>query len=335
MKLKFSIDSKSAGQRLDKFLFDHLNQPEQLIKLSRTYLQKLVKDGKISVNDNLTKQSHKLKIDDLIEAEIILPEEISLEPDHLIKLNIVYEDDNTLVLDKPAGLVVHPSPTTKRNTLVNGLLAYLPSIREVGEDPLRPGIVHRLDKNTSGLMIVAKNNEAFYHLKKQFQERVVIKKYLALVSGCPPADEGIIEAPIERSGRTPTKQKISFSESANPAITEYKIIKKIGKKYCLVEAMPKTGRMHQIRIHFAHFGHPVVNDKKYGGPPIEGLEPADRQFLHAAYLKIKLPDQLEAREFFSSLPIDLKRCLDKIEKVDLSGLGLAFQLRRLDKNNKN
>lgn len=314
-KLTFIISTENIiNIRLDTFIFQQLRG-----EFSRAYLQKLIKLGKILVNGKAVKPSYKLKIDDKIQAEITPPEKISLEPDASIKLDIIYEDENVIVINKPAGLVVHPSQTTKNKTLANALLAYYPLIKDVGENPLRPGIVHRLDKETSGLIIVAKNNETFQFLKNQFKEREVIKKYLALVDGCPEKEKGIIEASIERSKSIPTKQKISKSMTAKKAITEYQIIKRINSRHCLVEAAPKTGRMHQIRVHFAHIGHPIVGDTKYGGPSIKELT---RHFLHATYLKIKIPSPINSRqyiekEFKIELPQELQEIISELTSQSL------------------
>jgi len=308
-KLVFIISAENINTRLDIFVFQQLKK-----EFSRSYLQKLIKAGKILVNDKLVKPSYKLKIHDKIQANIIPPEKISLEADASIKLDIIYEDNNVIVINKPAGLVVHPSQTTKNKTLVNALLAYYPPIKDVGEDLLRPGIVHRLDKETSGLIIVAKDNETFQFLKKQFKEREVVKKYLALIDSYPEKEKGIIEGSIERSKNIPTKQKISESATAKKASTEYQIIKRVNSRYCLVEAMPKTGRMHQIRVHFAHIGHPIAGDAKYGGPNIKGLT---RHFLHATYLKIKIPSpahsqQYIEKEFNIELPPELQNIISEL-----------------------
>lgn len=325
--LKINIIIKESSQRLDKFL---TVQPG-LAGYSRAYLQCLIKKGDILINGKIVKPSYKLKLNDTISGQIEPLANISLQPNPNIKLNIIYEDNDILVVDKPAGLTVHPSEfgnSDRQDTLVSALLAYLPDIKNVGENPLRPGLVHRLDKDTSGLMIIAKNNEAFSFFKKQFsspaknynksaedyseggQERRITKKYIALVSGCPKQEQGIIEAPIARSLRNPTKQKISFESKARKAITEYKVIKKISEKYCLIEAIPKTGRMHQIRIHFAYLGHPIVGDTKYGGPKLPSLR---RHFLHATYLKFKLPNGKNI-ELNSPLPTDLQKILTALDK---------------------
>lgn len=315
-KIDINIKKEHSG-RIDKFL---ISQPE-LQNHSRAYLQRLIKNGCILVNNKTVKPSYKLKLSDVISGQIETPSIISLKPNFDIKLNILYEDNNIIVIDKPAGLTVHPSHPLKpdqQNTLANALLAYLPEIKNVGENILRPGIIHRLDKDTSGLMIVAKNNQAFHFLKKQFQERRIIKNYIALISGCPKQDHGIIEAPIARSPKNPIKQKISFERNARKAVTEYKVIKKINAKYCLIEASPKTGRTHQIRVHFAYLGHPIAGDTKYGGPKIPNL---NRQFLHAAYLKFQLPSDSKSEpngkdlEIKSELPSELRNILQTLDPV--------------------
>lgn len=298
MKKIFIIKKEEVHRRLDKFI------AKNWLSFSRSYLQQQIKAGQALVNGQAKKPSYLLKEGDKIEAEILPPPKISLEPNPSIKLEIVYEDADVIVVNKPAGLTVHPSPTQKSGTLINGLLVYYPLLKHVGDDPLRPGLVHRLDKDTSGLMIVAKNNQAFEYLKNQFQERKVIKKYLALVIGQLKQSSGEIKTAISRSKSIPTKQKISAT--GKEAITLYKTIKKF-RNFTLIEAQPKTGRMHQIRVHLAWLGHPVAGDPKYGlratVPP--GLK---RQFLHSAYLKIKLPDG-GTKEFRASLPSDLTHTL--------------------------
>jgi 23S rRNA pseudouridine1911/1915/1917 synthase len=263
------------------------------------------------VNGEIKKPSYILKKDDKLEGEIPPPEEISLEPDSSIKFEVVYEDDDVLVIDKPAGLTVHPSESQKSGTLVNGLLAYYPLLKNLGDDKVRPGIVHRLDKDTSGLMIIAKNNLAFEFLKKQFQEGKAEKKYLALVVGKMEQKEGEISTFIARSSSDPTKQKVTQREGKK-AITFYKAIEDF-PNFTLIKAMPKTGRMHQIRVHLAWLGHPVAGDKKYG-PKTKSLPPGlKRQFLHAAELKIPLPNG-QIKQFSSPLPSELVAVLALLKK---------------------
>jgi 23S rRNA pseudouridine1911/1915/1917 synthase len=221
-----------------------------------------------------------------------------------MKLPIIYEDNDILVIDKPAGIAVHPkNEHDKYSTIVEYLYGMYPNIKNVGENPLRPGIVHRLDKETSGLMVVAKNNETFFELKKQFQERKVEKKYIALVSGKLEKDEGIIDMPLMKAG---TRTVLSRLEGSRSAITEYKVLRRY-KDYTLVEVVPKTGRQHQIRVHFASINHPVACDKLYGRKSKKCPSGLARHFLHASYLKFQLKSAL--MEFESELPEDLAQTL--------------------------
>ncbi len=220
-----------------------------------------------------------------------------------MKLNVIYEDNDVLVIDKPAGIAVHPiSKDDNKPTIVSILSQTNPQIKGVGENPLRPGIVHRLDKETSGLMLVAKNNEAFYELKKQFQERKVEKKYIALVSGILGQDVGVINTPLVKMG---TRTRVS-SDPYRAAITKYRVMKRYGE-YTLVEVTPKTGRMHQIRVHFASINHPLACDKLYGRKAKKCPEGLGRHFLHASHLKFQLKSAL--MEFESELPEDLQSTL--------------------------
>jgi len=315
----FIIKKRGAGLRLDKFILT------QRANYSRAYLKKQFKEGRILVNQEIKKPSYILKENDKIETQILPPPQISLEPDPSIKLNIIYEDEDVIVIDKPAGLMVHPAAGQKNGTLVNGLLARYPLLKDVGDpslrqaqgklgsgqENLRPGIVHRLDRDTSGLIIIAKNDFAFHWLKQQFQERKVIKKYIALVAGHPKESSGQIKTFITRSKSDPTKQRVSVTPTDREAITYYKVLREF-KDFTLIEAQPKTGRMHQIRVHLAWIGNPVAADPKYG--PRKSLVPAGlkRQFLHDCYLKLQLPNR-QTKEFNSPLPPDLKRILDTLE----------------------
>ncbi|MBU2068289.1 RluA family pseudouridine synthase [Patescibacteria group bacterium] len=237
-------------------------------------------------------------------------------------LKIVFENQDIIVINKPAGLTVHPTKPEQDNTLVNQLLAYYPEIKDVGEDVLRPGIVHRLDKDTSGLMIIAKNNKAFEYLKKQFaagakslsepkQERKVIKRYLALVHGKVKDEKGTITKSISLSKKDHLKRSTLLDEKSKPAWTEYQV-KKYFNNYTLLEITPKTGRTHQIRIHLTSIGHPITGDKQYKFKRQVNPKNLNRQFLHASYLKFKLPNGKIA-EFKSKLPQDLEKVLESIK----------------------
>lgn len=252
-----------------------------------------------------------------------------LKPPHLgigVEVKIIYEDKDILVLDKPAGLVVHPtalsaasgtlSVPAKVNTLTDILLTHYPQLKNIGESPFRPGIVHRLDKETSGVLVVAKTNQAFQYLKKQFQDRKVIKKYLALVVGRPLKNKGTIVTYLARDKKDKTKQKaLSLplgKGKIRQAITEYKIIKKY-KDYTLLELEPKTGRLHQIRAQLKWLGCPVAGDKKYARKRQTCPEGLERQFLHAISLRLRLPNG-QVKEFKSCLPLELKNVLKDLQK---------------------
>ena len=218
-----------------------------------------------------------------------------------IALDIIYEDDDLMVLDKPAGLTVHPAPGHAAGTLVNAILAHYPRLADIS-DSLRPGIVHRLDKDTSGVIVVAKNKMAHLNLAEQFQSKTVSKVYQALVKGRIIPESGIIEAPL---GRDPANRKrIAVVQSGREASTEYRVMEYL-PGYTLLEMRPKTGRTHQIRVHLAAIGYPVVGDATYGlkSPHIP------RQFLHAHRLGFRLPSTGEYREFTSPLPPDLEYVL--------------------------
>ena len=222
-------------------------------------------------------------------------------------MRIIFEDNDILVIDKPAGLTVHPVNKSQKNTLVNQILSYCPRIKDIGDDPLRPGIVHRLDKDTSGLMVIAKNNSAFEYLKKEFQERKVVKKYLALVIGQIKDKKGTITKAISLSKKDHRKRSALLDDKAKPAWTEYKVLKRF-KDFTLLEVRPKTGRTHQIRVHLASIGHPIAGDKQYKFKRQAWPANLNRQFLQAAYLKFRLPNG-KLVEFKSELPKDLERIL--------------------------
>jgi len=242
--------------------------------------------------------------------------QIKLEPDFNIPLDVVYEDEDIIILNKQSGISVHPSINELSGTIANALIAKYPEIIGVGEDPIRPGIVHRLDKDTSGLLAVARNQKAFEFLKKEWQEGEVVKKYFALVWGCPKKESGEIVSELARSRKDFRKRMVVKTGKEKEiqgklAITEYKIIKKF-KNYSLLEVYPKTGRTHQIRIHMASLGHQVVGDKIYGKKR-QMLEGLTRQFLHAYYLKFSLPNG-KSLALEADLPDDLKKVLTKLEK---------------------
>ena len=292
------FNSHVSGVRLDKYLTEVLPQ------FSRAYLQRLIRQGHVLIDGQTAKASQKLRANDRITVELPpLPGHPLAEP---IPLTVMYEDEGILVIDKPAGLTVHPAPGHPSHTLVNAILTLCPGLTMSG-DVTRPGIVHRLDKDTSGLIVIAKNDFAREYLATQFKSRTVTKRYLVLVKGRLSPEQGIIEAPI---GRDPHHRKrMAIVEAGRQAITRYQVRKYLDG-YTLVEVSPLTGRTHQIRIHLSAIGYPVVGD------PVYGVKSAyvHRQFIHAYHLGFRLPSTRQYREFVSPLPADLERALEQLAR---------------------
>ena len=298
MTREYSLLADISGARLDKFV------GERCPELSRTHAQKLIAEGFITVNGRPTKSSFKLAIDDRVDI-LIPPESPSPLSPEAIPLKIVYEDNDLLVVDKPAGLAVHPAPGHRSHTLVNAVLGYLPGLAE-DDESLRPGIVHRLDKDTSGLILVAKNRLAQANLSDQFKSRSVSKAYLVLVKGKLTPESGIIEAAIGRDPRN--RQRMAVVSRGREARTDYRVLRYIGN-HSLLEIKPETGRTHQIRVHLAAIGFPVVGDTSYG----VGSPHLSRQFLHASKIGFHLPSTGRFVEFTSPLPPDLEQALNDIK----------------------
>ena len=238
------------------------------------------------------------------------------KPNPSIKLDIIYEDEDIIVIDKPAGMLTHPLRSDQNDTLINALLVYCPTIKDVGDnsptDELRLGIVHRLDKDTSGLIIAAKNNKSFEYLKNQFAQRKIEKHYLALVIGKIKDKKGIITKAISRSKKSGFKRSVLLDEKSKSAWTEYKVLKYF-KDYTLLDVFPKTGRTHQIRVHLSSIGHPIAGDWQYKFKRQPLPENLKRQFLHAHALKFQLLNGKMA-EFKSPLPKDLKNIFDNLKQ---------------------
>lgn len=298
---QIEIEVAEGGERIDRYLT--LQRPD----LSRSYVQKLVDDGLVTVNARPVRSSYRLRPGDRIGMSIPPPDLPGARPEH-IPLSIVYEDADVLVIDKPAGLVVHPAPGHASGTLVNAVLAHAPQMVSVGEDATRPGIVHRLDKDTSGLLVVAKNERALRFLNSQFKDRTTEKTYLALLHGHLTPASGEIDAPIGRDQRF--RQRMAIRAEGRAARTGYRVVRYVGN-FTLVEALLYTGRTHQIRVHFASIGYPLAGDPVYGQRlALAGLS---RQFLHSTRLRIRLPSDGEPHEFSSPLPADLAAVLREIE----------------------
>jgi 23S rRNA pseudouridine1911/1915/1917 synthase len=301
-RIKWQIEATQAGERLDRAL------AERVSSISRSYAASLIERGNVSVNGAVaSKTGHKLKAGDIVVVDIPPPEPSTLEAEE-IPLNVVYEDGDLLVVDKPAGMVVHPAPGHSGGTLVNALLAHVPALELDMGDEARPGIVHRLDKDTSGLMVVAKNRTAHEDLSRQMAARTMRKEYLALVLGKPVPSTAVIDAPIARDPRD--RQHMAIVQGGRPARTHY-TTESVYRGYTLVRCVLETGRTHQIRVHMASTGHPILGDPVYGKPTLKdahrlGLH---RQFLHATKLGFTIPSTRQWREFDSPLPEELQQVL--------------------------
>ena len=298
------IFAEQDNQRLDKFLVTCL--PE----LSRTRLQSLIKDGLVTIDD---KTPHKagvmLETGQNIQVRIPPPVPSDLLPEE-IPLQIVFENNDLMVVNKPAGMVVHPAVGHYSGTLVHAALAHAPQMEGIGGQQ-RPGVVHRLDKDTSGLILLAKNDRTHHWLQEQFRQRLVQKVYLALVDGIPPTPSGRIEAPIGRDQQARKQMAVVTSAKGREAVSEYQTIESFDA-HTLLEVLPVTGRTHQIRLHLAFIGCPVAGDKTYGRR--HSSIPLERHFLHAARLTIYLRGEMVPHIFEAPLPAELVGLLDDLRK---------------------
>ncbi|HAA64734.1 MAG TPA: RNA pseudouridine synthase [Thermoanaerobacter sp.] len=295
-KIVLQGEKEDEGKRIDVFLAAELDY-------TRSYIKKLIVDGLVFVNGKTVKPSYKVKENDEVVVNIPEVEKIDVMPEN-IPLDILYEDDDIIVISKPQGMVVHPAPGNYSGTLVNALLYHCKNLSGIN-GILRPGIVHRLDKDTSGVMVVAKNDKAHISLSNQIKERSVFKKYVAIVEGVIKDEEGKIEAPI---GRHPVdRKKMAVIEDGRYALTLYKVLERF-KENTLVEAVIKTGRTHQIRVHMAYIGHPVVGDHVYGFKKqkfkLEG------QALHSRVLGFIHPTKGVYMEFEAPLPEYFKKLIE-------------------------
>jgi len=298
--LTFFLSEGEAGRRVDRVA------TERLPDLSRSRVQRLLEAGLLTLNGQPVRPSQPVRPGDRLDVTIPPPEATDLVPEE-IPLQIVYEDVDVIVLDKPAGLVVHPAPGHPHGTLVNALLARYPDLSVGGN--LRPGIVHRLDKDTSGLLVIGRHDAAHHLLVGEMKRGAMFKAYLVLVDGHMPEGEGSIDAPIGRHPRQ--RKRMAVVPTGRLARTAYHVLEELGP-YSLVEAILETGRTHQIRVHFAHSGHPVLGDPLYGRRA--GVLGLTRQFLHAYRLGFHLPGSGEYREFRSALPEELAAVLAKLRQ---------------------
>lgn len=310
--LTFSVTAEEAGQRLDAFLARHIDG------WSRARLQRLIEDGDVLVEGKLAKPSHKVRTKEEIEVELTArPSEI-FTPEN-IPVNVVYEDDELIVVNKAAGIVVHPAAGISHGTLANALAFHFANLSTAG-GTIRPGIVHRLDKGTSGLLVVAKTEAAHEHLANQFRAREVFKSYLALVHGQVEHRRGEIDQPIARDPRN--RVRMAVVRGGRPALSLYRI-REAFPRFTLLDVELKTGRTHQIRVHLAWMKRPVVGDEVYGGGRDKTIVDAtirravanlDRQFLHAAELGFRQPRTGAELRFKAEIPTELSTVLEVIRK---------------------
>lgn len=305
------VRRRLPGRRLDKYL--HGRFP----RMSRTLIQRLIKHGVITVNKKPTKASYEPDGGDRIDLTIPPPEPYDVIPEE-IPLDILYEDDHLIAINKQKGLIVHPSKGTQRGTIANGLAFYAKSLSR-GDDPFRPGIVHRLDKNTTGVMLVAKTDEAHWRLSLQFERRTVRKTYLGVVEGSPDLDGDVIDAPlavhptIKDRYVVPGMTAKLANKLSKEAITEYEVVERF-RGYALVHMHPRTGRTHQLRVHMSYIGHPMAGDTFYGGHHVSELSLTgagsdapltNQQALHAYRIRFSHPITEKPTQFEAPPPAEL------------------------------
>ncbi|MFH1460477.1 MAG: RluA family pseudouridine synthase [Candidatus Omnitrophota bacterium] len=299
---KFKVDLIHANQRIDKYLGECLSQD-----FSRSEIKKLILQKCVLLNKNTIKPHQKVKPTDIIE--VIVQDNLSEKNILPVKIpvNIIYEDGYLLIINKPAGMVVHPAAGHFNDTLVNALLYYNKKLSDINGS-LKLGIVHRIDKDTSGLLVIAKDNKSHRFLADEFKTHKVKKVYIAIVHGLVEHDQGQINAPIARSCFNRKKMSVQFS-SPKEALTEYQVLKR-SEGFSVVKLYPKTGRTHQIRVHMAHLGHPLIGDVIYGGKIINAQ--LNRTALHAHILGFRHPESNKFVEFEASLPQDMAQFISNI-----------------------
>ena len=298
----FIVDESTDHIRIDKYLNELL--PDQ----SRSYIQKLLKDGHILVNNSIIKPNYKVKADDRIQIDIPEPIEANIEAEN-IPLDIIYEDNDVLIVNKPKEMVVHPAPGNYSGTLVNALMYHCKDSLSNINGVLRPGIVHRIDKNTTGCLIVCKNDQSHNFVTDQLSEHSINRIYVGIVCGVLKDDEGMIDAPIGRNKRD--RKLMSVNEDGKRAITHYKVLKRF-RDYTLVQFKLETGRTHQIRVHMAHINHPLLGDDQYGRQKCKFN--LTGQCLHAKTIGFIHPSTKEYVEFEVDEPEYFKHLLDILEE---------------------
>lgn len=294
-----TAEAEEAGTRADVFLAAKLG-------VSRSNMQKLLEDGRVKRGEKIIKANYKVRAGEMFVVDIPEPEPIEAVPEN-IPLDIIYEDDDVVVLNKARGMVVHPAPGNYTGTLVNALLYHCSNLSGINS-AIRPGIVHRLDKDTSGIMIVAKNDAAHISLSQQIQSKTAVRTYLAVVRGNIKTDSGTIETQIARD-KTDRKKMSVVKEGGRDAITDYKVLERFGK-YTLVRCKLRTGRTHQIRVHMEYLGYPLVGDPKYS--PMKTPFGIKGQALHSHTLEFTHPRTGERMKFEAPLPEDMHKIITRL-----------------------
>ncbi|RLQ92832.1 RluA family pseudouridine synthase [Planomicrobium sp. Y74] len=300
--LTIQVTEEMAGQRIDKAV-SAMDED-----WSRSQIANWVKDGAVRVNGQIVKPNYKVRLEDVIIATPPVLEELDVVPEDL-ELEIVYEDADVLVVNKPKGMVVHPAPGHSHGTLVNGLMHHCTDLSGIN-GIVRPGIVHRIDKDTSGLLMVAKNDAAHTSLVNQLVRKSVTRKYIALVHGHIPHDKGTIEAPIARDPKE--RQNMSVVDKGKHAVTHFRVLERFGD-FTLVECRLETGRTHQIRVHMKYIGYPLVGDPKYG--PKKTMD-IGGQALHAEVIGFDHPKTGEYMEYSAEMPEEFAELLESLRKKD-------------------
>lgn len=297
--LRLYVSRETAGQRIDKWLSENIED------LSRSLVQKLLKENNILINSQAVSKNYKLRAEDIIDINIPEPELLDVTPQD-IPVDIVFEDDDLLVVNKPKGMVVHPAAGNPDGTLVNALLYHCKGRLSSINGVIRPGIVHRIDKYTSGLLIVAKTDKAHTNLAEQIKNHSFTREYMGIVCGRMSDDEGTVDAPIGRHKINRKKMAVTETNSKN-AVTHYKVLETFDK-YSLLKFVLETGRTHQIRVHMSYIGHPILGDDVYG----KAFKGIDGQCLHAKKIGFIHPSTGEYMEFDSELPEYFEKILKKV-----------------------